>query len=108
MEQITASGILEVFIKSILKYWVLIVGIIGATVTGIKYLNTRSKQQQKNNSLLESILESSKSMDITVKEMSSKISDMNIEVRDLRKDHDYLSDSHNELKKKVDYIERGK
>lgn len=108
MEQITASGILEVFIKSILKYWVLIVGIIGAAVTGIKYLNTRSKQQQKNNSLLESILESSKSMDITVKEMSSKISDMNIEVRDLRKDHDYLSDSHNELKKKVDYIERGK
>lgn len=108
MEQITASGILEVFTNSIIKYWVLIVGIIGATVTGIKYLNTRSKQQQRNNDLLAGILKSSESMDITVKEMSSKISDMNIEVRDLRKDHDYLSDSHNELKKKVDYIERGK
>lgn len=108
MEQITASGILEVFIKSILKYWVLIVGIIGAAVTGIKYLNNRSKQQQKNNDLLASILKSSESMDITVKEMSTQISDMNQAVRDLRKDHDYLAESHNELKKTVDYIERGK
>lgn len=108
MEQITASGILEVFIKSILKYWVLIVGIIGAAVTGIKYLNNRSKQQQKNNDLLASILKSSESMDITVKEMSTKISDMNIEVRDLRKDHDYLAEEHRDLKKEVDYIKRGK
>lgn len=108
MDDLTIGRLAELWIGGIIKHWVLIVGIIGAAVTGIKYLNNRSKQQQKNNDLLASILKSSESMDITVKEMSTKISDMNIEVRDLRKDHDYLAEEHRDLKKEVDYIKRGK
>lgn len=108
MKEITVLAILEVFLDSVIKHWVLIVGIGGATITGLKYLSNRSKQQQKNNDLLAGILKSSESMDSTVKEMSSQISNMNLEFRDLRKDHDHLADSHDELKKEVAYIKRGK
>lgn len=108
MREITVLAILEVFVDSVIKHWVLIVGFSGVAITGLKYLSNRSKQQQKNNDLLAGILKSSESMDSTVKEMSSQISNMNLEFRDLRKDHDHLADSHDELKKEVDYIKRGK